>query len=259
MMSYSTYAYMFIVLFPLAIAFFIYVGMRLSKREKPATRNKSEGLKILEGALFALMGLLIAFTFNSAHYKFDLRRQLIIEEANNIGTAYLRLDLIDNPIKTQLQEYLRQYLSSRLATYRALPDVDLAMQEMNRTNVLQHKIWDLSVHACKTQNIPAICIVLLPALNSMFDIANTRYANTKIHPPWIIFVLLIGVSVISSFLAGFDIGIQSLGSRIFLFSYAILIALTIYIVIDMEFPRLGLIRVDSFDQVLIDVGTSMKQ
>jgi hypothetical protein len=232
--------------------------MRVSRREKLIPRNKSEGLKILEGALFALMGLLIAFTFNSAHYKFDHRRQLIIEEANAIGTTYLRLDLVDNPTQNQLKDYLREYLASRIKTYRLLPNAELAIQEMNRTKQLQQHIWDLSVHACKTQNIPAICIILLPSLNSMFDIANTRYANTKIHPPWIVFVLLIGVSIISSFLAGFDIGIQSMGSKIFLFCYAILIALTIYIVIDMEFPRLGLIRVDSFDQVLMDVGASMK-
>lgn len=256
-MYYSIIAPFFLIFIFLMILLFVYLGVKISKWQSAKDPVISPGVQIIEGAVFALMGLLIAFTFSAANTKFDFRRHLIIEEANAIGTAYLRLDLVQPDLRRDLQDYFRQYLAGRLAVYEKLPDVEGAKLELVKTHVIQDKIWRLAMAGCKTSDQTASCIILLPALNSMFDIANTRYAIAGIHPPIIVSLLLIGVALISSLLSGYNLGNRNKGSLLFILSYTILMAATIYVIIDMEYPRLGLIRVDSFDQVLIDLQMAL--
>jgi hypothetical protein len=92
-----------------------YIGLRQKAKDQEGGR---EGLGAVEGAIFGLLGLLIAFTFSGAAARFDTRRQLIVEEANAIGTAYLRIDLLPPGAQPGLREIFRQYVDARLR-YRA--------------------------------------------------------------------------------------------------------------------------------------------
>src|SRR6185436_2599128 len=106
-----------------------------------------QGFGVVDGAVFGLLGLLIAFTFSGAAARFDERRQLIIEEANDIGTAYLRIDLLPESAQSRLRELFRQYLDSRLETYRKLPDLEAAKAELARSIKLQNEIWTAAIAA----------------------------------------------------------------------------------------------------------------
>src|SRR5262245_2395126 len=95
------------------------VGRRIGlRRRAKATEGAIAGSGVIEGAVFALFGLLVAFTFSGAAARFDTRRQLIVEETNAIGTAYLRLDLLPVAAQLTLRERFRQYLAARLEDYR---------------------------------------------------------------------------------------------------------------------------------------------
>ena len=96
------------------------IGIRHLAHDSEGARN---GLAVVEGAVFSLLGLLIAFTFSGAASRFEGRRHLIVEEANNIGTAWLRIDVLPAPAQPALREMFRQYLDSRLGMYQKLPDV----------------------------------------------------------------------------------------------------------------------------------------
>src|SRR5580704_121962 len=97
------------------------VGRRIGiHRRKADPEGASAGLGAIEGAVFGLMGLLIAFTFSGAAARFDGRRQLVGEEANAIGTAYLRIDLLPQSAQPTLREDFRNYLDARFASYREL-------------------------------------------------------------------------------------------------------------------------------------------
>src|SRR5262245_28983879 len=82
--------------------------------------SSSAGKRIVEGGFFAFMSLLIAFSFSGAVSRFDARRALIVEEANNIGTAYLRVDLMAPDVQPQMRQLFRDYLDARLAAFRAI-------------------------------------------------------------------------------------------------------------------------------------------
>ena len=231
------------------------VRLRLMAREaeKPVA-----GLGVVEGALFGLMGLVIAFTFSGAASRFDARRHLIVEEANNIGTAYLRLDLVPASAQPQLREKFRRYVDARLETYRVLPDLDAAMTQMAKAAELRREIWNQSIVAAREATNPQTGMLLLPALNAMFDIANTRYWATQIHPPLFIFGLLGTLALACSLLAGYGMAGGKARNWLHVVGFAIIVTLTVYVIVDMEYPRMGFIRVDSFDQALVDVRADMQ-
>lgn len=233
------------------------VGRRLGvQRILREPESKFTGVGTVEGAVFGLLGLLVAFTFSGAASRFDTRRQLIVEETNAIGTAYLRLDLLPESAQPTLRESFRQYVDSRLAISRKLSDLQAARAELARSAQLQENLWRQTVAACQMAPTPQATMLLLPALNQMIDITTTRTMAVQMHPPTIIFVMLYGLALASSLLAGY--GMADAKSRHWLYTVglAATLASAVYVILDLEYPRLGLIRVDAFDQALVDLRES---
>ena len=246
-----------LVLF-LAMILFIEIGRRLRLRSQAkGAEGSAAGLGAVEGALFGLMGLVLAFTFSGAISRFDDRRKLIVEEANDIGTAYLRVDLLPSAAQPQLREIMRRYVDTRIETYRVLPDLDAAMSLFAKANEIQKEIWQYAVAATNDAANPRGSMVLLPALNAMFDIANTRFWATQAHPPALIFALLGTLALVCSLLAGYGMGGGKDRNWIHIVGFALVLTITVYVIVDMEYPRMGFIRVDSFDQALVDVRATM--
>jgi hypothetical protein len=216
----------------------------------------SLGAGAVEGAVFALLGLLIAFTFSGAAERFEARRHLIVAEANAIGTAWLRLEVLPAESQPALRELFRQYVDSRLATYRALPDLDAAKVELDHSAELQTQIWRRAVEAARSSPTPAATTVLLPALNDMIDIVTTRYAAMYMHPPLAIYLLLFTLALLAGSFAGAAMAGSKARSTLHVFGFSAILAVSAYLILDLEFPRFGLIRVDAADQLLIDVRAS---
>src|SRR4030095_3260043 len=99
------------------------VGRRIGiHRKRKDPEGAREGVVAVEGAIFGLLGLLIAFTFSGAAARFDDRRHLIVEEDNAIGTAYLRVDLVAPDLQPALRDRFRRYVDARLDVYRNVED-----------------------------------------------------------------------------------------------------------------------------------------
>ena len=233
------------------------IGRRIGKRMTRVPEKTPTGVGTAEGAVFALLGLLIAFTFSGAASRFDERRQLIIEETNNIGTAWLRVDLLPADTQTQMRQLFRTYLDSRLKVYQKLPDLEASKIELARSEEYQTRIWKQAVEGCSQTKSTPCAQLLLPALNDMIDITTTRTASAEFHPPMIVFVMLGLLALAGSALAGYS---MSSGKRswIHIVSFAAVLAVIFYVILDVEFPRYGLIRVDAMDQLLINLLNSMK-
>lgn len=231
------------------------LGVHRARRD-PEEVKASVGA--MDGAVFALMGLLVAFTFSGAASRFDTRRALVVEEANDIGTAYLRLDLLPLEAQPALRESFRRYVDSRLAVYRKLPDLDAARRELTENARLQKEIWQQSVEACRTLDSPAVTTLVISALNAMIDITTTRTMAGFTHPPGIVFVMLFGVALASALLGGYSMGTSTTRrSVLHMLAFATVTALAVYAILEIEFPRIGLIQVSDFDKALVDVRESM--
>jgi len=242
----------------LAMLVMLWVGLRVGARYRArVAEDAAAGFGAVEAAVYALLGLLVAFTFYGAASRFDVRRQLITEEANAIGTAWLRIDLLPLPRQAAMRESFRRYLDSRLDTYRKVPDLEAVKGELESTAHLQKEIWTQAI-AAESESGMKVVSGLLPALNAMFDIATTRTMAGKSHPPMIVFILLGFLACASALMAGHAMSGTAVRSKIHIVGYAAVLAITVFVILDMEYPRLGLIRVDAFDEVLVDLRQSMK-
>ena len=230
------------------------IGQRRLDQDPEAARA---GIGTVDGAVFALLGLLLAFSFSGAASRFDLRKDLIIDEANDIGTAWLRVDLLPLDIQSRVRPLFRGYLDSRLLTYRKLPDMAAVKAEYLRSQKLQSELWALAVAGCETKRDPGTTTLVLSALNAMFDTGAKRMAAPYMHPPLIIFALLITLSLGCAFLAGHGMAGGKSRSLSHMIGFALAMAVSVYVILDLEYPRLGLIRVDTSDQILVDLRQSM--
>jgi hypothetical protein len=223
-----------------------------------AMSDDGVGTTVIESSVFALLGLLVAFTFSGAVTRFDSRRAFVGREANAISTAYRRLDLLPAEAQGELRELFRTYLEVRLQIIYTVPGQDEARKALAETQDLQNKIWDRAVAACRSLPDTATRTLQLSAINEMIDIANTREVAAEIHPPVIIFILLITVGLTCSLLAGYTTGQRGRRRWIPMVAFAAVTSATVYVIVDIEYPRRGLIRIDAADQVLMDVRQQMK-
>jgi hypothetical protein len=236
------------------------IGIRHHKRDP---KGAGEGLGAIEGAVFGLMGLLVAFTFSGAGARFDARRQLVAQEANAIGTAYLRISLLPESTQANLRQSFREYLDARLEYYRLLPgDRSAADREADRFTALQAGIWNQAVEATRQAgreaNANAVTSLVIQSLNEMIDITTTRYVALKTHPPAIIFWMLISLVLACSVLAGYGTSANKSHNWIHCVAFVTILAVTVLVILDYEYPRFGFIRVDAIDQVLRDLRASMR-
>lgn len=242
------------------LVLFIELGRYVANRFNPTGPDgEKAGLGALEGSIFALFGLLIAFTFSGAASRFDTRRELIAAEANDIGTAYLRVDLLPLDDQPAIRSLFGDYLESRIETYRRLPDEVAALNEWNRSIRLQSEIWSASVAATSSARAhPDAAKLLLPALNTMFDITTTRTMAMKMHPPAVIFGLLFGVGLVCALLIGHR-SARAPRSWFHVIIYAIATGVCFFVILDIEYPRAGIIRLEEYDQVLVDLLKNLRK
>ena len=236
------------------------VGRRIGiARLAHGSQGLAKGAGAAEAAVFGLLGLIMAFTFSGAASRFEARRHLITSEANAIGTAYLRIDLLPGDAQPEIRELFRRYLDTRSATYLNAGDQTATKAKLAEVAALQGEIWTKAFTACRRKEAPAqAAMLLLPALNEMIDITTTRVMATRNHPPLVVFLLLGGLSLVGALLVGYDTSPNKVRSWLHMVVFAAIMSMAVYVIVDLEFPRLGLIRVDSADQVLIELRKSMR-
>src|SRR5215813_7757910 len=192
---------MIFVFFSLGIAAIFFVGSLIllnygrhlgSQYIRQGGASSMAGLATAEGAVFALVGLLLAFTISGALQRFDERRQLVIQEANAVGTAYDRLGLFEGDVARNLQARLKDYVGARIDLYRMLHDFGLwnneevwSREQQDKILELKAGLWDAGLAACAQGNFRPACGLALPALNSVFEAARLRLGAAEKHPPQI--------------------------------------------------------------------------
>lgn len=257
------YPTLFLVATPLALLLgmlaMLEIGHRLGLRRiarDPETAK--EGMGALEGSVLGLLGLLVAFTFSGAAGRYESRRDLVVQEANAIGDAWARLDTLPAETQPALRDGLRRYVEARLETYRRIPDMDAVRKELRRSVEIQEEVWKGAVAACEDPRGQRVTMLVLPALDAAFDMTTIRTAAAMHHPPLIIFVLLFVLALASALIVGHGMTSGKGRNWIAMAGYAVATAIAIYTILDLEFPRIGLVRLDAQDQMLVEVLDGMK-
>jgi hypothetical protein len=252
---------------PLLATFLLFLGMLIMLetgrrlgigRRRQETDSDRDNLGTIESALFAVFGLLMALTFTGATSRFNEKRILIAQEVNAVQTAYLRLELLPTEQKLALQELFRQYLDSRLEAYRRLPDSQAAASEMANSERLQRKIWSSAVPATELPGAHRDAgKLLLPALNNMIDMTTVRTMSLQIHPPTTVYVLLFGVALMCSLLAGYRMASARYRSWLHILGFTVITVIVVFVILDLDYLREGLIRLQTADQLLLKAREAM--
>lgn len=234
-------------------------GRRLGvHRRQQETESDRGNLGTIEGALFTVFGLLIALTFTGAASRFNEKRMLIAEEVTAVSTAYLRLDLLPDEPRLALRELFKRYVDSRLEAYRKMPDIQAAEAELAKSEKLQEQIW---VSAVTASELPGAHRdagkLLLPALNNMFDVTTVRTMSLQIHPPTIVYVLLFSVGLVCSLLAGYRMASAQRRSWLHILGFTVITVVVVYVILDLDYLREGLIRLQTADQLLVKARKAM--
>jgi hypothetical protein len=233
-------------------------GYRLARRR--GKQEASSGAGVVEGAVFGLLGLLLAFAFSGAWGRFDSRIQSVVQEANAISTAYSYVSLLAPEDQPAMQAAFRDYMDTRLNMYRNLTqsvDVESAKREYVRGVELRTRIWDLATAAVRRPGYEQTRMLLLPSINNAFDAATTRTVRTLSHLPGVVPLLIVVVSISGSMLTGY--GTAGKGARQWIrwVMLAGVTSTTSYLVLDLEYPRTGLISMNYVDRAMEDVRKSM--
>ena len=233
-------------------------GFRLGRYVAKKIEGAHEGTSTIQAAVFALLGLLLGFTFANGISHLDQRRQLIIQESNAIGTAYLRVDLLPANQQREMRNLFRQYLDARLDVYEKLPDVAAAREDLQKAAQLQQEIWSRAVAGSREDPTQNAARLLLPALNDMIDVTTSRTIALHTHLPPLIFGLSISVALLSGLLAGYDMARRKSRSWFHGLLYAMVISITIFTVLDLDYPRFGLIRLTTADNAMTQLRDSIR-
>ena len=231
------------------------VGQHIRRRreELPSTSVA------VEGSLFGLLALLLAFTFAGGQDRLDARRNLIVQEAAAMGTAYSRVDMLPPATQPELRELFKEYADARIAYYKTVvSDRRIAKVQHARAGELQESLWhEVTTALGMPGSHPETAIVVLPAFNEMFDVTIARDVALRTHLPLPVMLLLELLSLACAFFAGMDMGRNGHRGWMHVLVFAGTMAVTTYVIVDLEFPRIGLSQVVQADEELVKVRAAM--
>ena len=235
-----------------------YAGRALGKwRLERSGEDATVGAGAVEGAAFALLGLLLAFTFSGADARLQHRRDLIIEQVNALGTAWMRLDLLPAADHPAIRSLFKRYVDDLQKAAANSGDPGAVAVIAADLQVLQNQIWRECVASVNRDGRPQVASLLLPPLNDSFDLSTSRIAASRIHVQPAVIAFLLGLSVVAGFLAGHAQASAKRPSLVYMLIFAALISATIYFIMDFEYPRRGLVTLKSADAFMNELRTSL--
>ena len=192
--------------------------------------------------MLGLLALLLSFTFGMSSSRHDRRVNIIIEEANAIGTAILRSDLYPDSIRNEFRKDFEAYLETRITFFSAKADLPAVVKSLQDGQNLQTSLWERASSLGRDKENLHRTAQMIPALNAMFDIATTRTAATLDKVPEIIFYLLFLICITASLMVGYAGGVKPDWTMVL--SFSLMISMTVYLIVDLDRPRRGAITMD---------------
>ena len=228
-----------------------FLGLKTGNRKRNRGYDKE---KITEtSGLTGLLFFLLAFTFGMSGARFDTRRGVVVEEANDIGTAVLRSDLYSEEERIKFRDDFKDYVEARIEYYQAGRDIKRIIAADSLTQAISAGLWARATHLAKDPANLAATQQMIPALNSMIDISTTRTAGEKAKVPDSILYMLFFLACISSFYGGYIAGRKAHIDWMVETGFCLLISLVVLFTLDLDRPRRGFINLDTPNQTIIDL------
>lgn len=238
----------------------IEIGLRVGFSAKnSATEASRSHVSAIQSSILGILALLLAFTFSLSLQRFDSRSEAVVNEANAIGTAYLRAQLLPASLRDDAQVALREYLELRVQA-SAVSGIERAEREelLTKTARSQTTLWGFARRAAEANPNPnpVTSGLFIQSLNEVFDAFGRRVAALDRHVPEMVLLLLYGTFVMAGAIVGFASGAG--GHRPSMASYImiVLMVVLVFIILDLDRPRRGVIEVSQ--KSLYDLQAAIK-
>lgn len=231
-----------LVAFALIIACYALGYNRRNRLIRKYPNQAEKDTSTMTGTLLALLGLMLAFSFSMANSRYDARRQVMVEEANVIGTAILRTQMYPDSVRRLLRAGMKEYVEVRIGALDARRDKDKLLANQIKTDSLSKQIWNIVSDYTAVDPTLVRTSELIPALNDMIDIFTTRRAAFESTIPDSIMFFLLLLCLSSSFLLAQDR--KTNADWIVVVGFSLMLSATIFTIIDLDRPHSGLISME---------------
>jgi hypothetical protein len=229
------------------------VGYRIGGYRRPhSLEEKETPVGSMVGATLGLLAFMLAFTFGLAGSRFEDRRQVLLSEANAIGTTYLRAAMLPEPMRTEAQNLLREYVDVRIEAVQP-GKLD---QAITQSEELHTRLWSVAVAATEKDRSP-ITALYVQSLNEMIDVHAKRVmAGVRSRVPGMIWIVLYLLAILSMVMIGYHEGLTKSRRSIAVIALVLGFSSVLYLIADLDRPVHGTLRVSQ--QSMIDLRKSMK-
>ncbi len=222
------------------------IGFWLGSLTRSVDEPFDRQVALVRTSTAALVAFLVGFAFSGAASRFIDRLDIIVKEANALGTAYLRADTIAEPQRSELKAALKEYTADRV-TLLSREGREQIEPLLAKVDGLHERMWKSAIEGTKN-NAPLMAVVL-PPINEIIDLHSTHLAMARRHLPIPIMTVLLGAAAIGFGIVGFGNG--RVGRRFSVLDsvYGAVLALALWMTIDLDYPGIGLIRVSNLPVV----------
>lgn len=233
------------------------VGFLLGRRGARTSGAKKEHLGAVQAAAAALLGLLLAFSVSMAVSRFETRKVAVVDEANAVGTAYLRASLLPQPQRGRAERLFERYVAVRLQLAR--PDWYLSGAHGLREEeqALQNQLWSLGVQVAEQDRRAVTTGLYVDALNRMIDSAASRDAGLRNHVPESLVLLIAAVAVLTLGIMGYTSGLAGARSLPAVVILSLMIAAVVFVILDFDRPYRGIVTVSQ--QSMVEVQQTIER
>jgi hypothetical protein len=218
------------------------VGMLVGRRLRRTHADLREPAAVLQAALFGFVALLLAFGLSMAVERYEGRRRAVVEEANAIGTAYLRAQLLAEPARSRSLVALREYADARVTVSDAVIGTRRSDDAVDRSREIQRALWAEAGAAVADRPVDSVPRLYVEALNEMIDLDTARLAILGNRIPTTVLNLQILGAALAMGVLGFQLGLMDRGTPTAVVAAGLVVVMLLAI-IDLDRPRRGLVTV----------------
>jgi hypothetical protein len=248
----------FIVILTTTLELSFRIGLKNREEWKDAD---SGGGAVVLTSMFALMGLVLAFTYSMGMNNYDANKKAVIMEANELSTAFLKANLVAEPGRTELKTKLLEYARTRNFRWGSHITNEERKMALRITLDEQAELWLATTHVVDQGNRGPISSSLVAAINGVIDAHTVRLAAILDKLPGVVIWMLLFLAAASLGVAGYNAGIQGRMSRFRMTALTLVITGLMLIILDFDRPSDGLITVDGFsiNNVIADMEADLGQ
>lgn len=223
-------------------------------------QTRPESAEAIVGSIFGLLALLVAFTFSGASDRFDRHRQLIQSEMSAISTAYSTVDLLKAEDQVVLRKAFINYLDHRIDLYKQPLVFKELSARFDRQAELGNVIWLEAIRAVNGMNAfdREVSKLMLPKVLDMLDAYDNQRLSMRFHPPKVIWISLFTLAIIGALVAGYNMGVEQKRDWVLTMVFIFLMAGAIFVILNLEYPRIGSISLIEFEQEIIELRNAIK-